>query len=163
MRKDLSYKTAINRDAPSKPMQYLEDNQLLYGRSLDFGCGLGFDASWYAMDKYDLHHTDDRIIIECGKPFPMPLNKMEGKYDTITCNYVLNTIDNLPARDEALNKIESLLAVGGKAYISVRRDKDIREGYTNTGSWQGTVELEDLPTVVHKKGNFQMYLLEKAS
>lgn len=105
-----SYKTAITRNKPSKPMRILEEHEVFNGGiiGLDYGCGKGFDADYYGLDKYDPHY------------FPKPV--LLGKYEVITCNYVLNVIPDVIDRDNVLDKIKSLLSPEGVAYISVRRD-----------------------------------------
>ena len=101
-----SYLTAITRVAPSAPARYLHEADRLRGRCLDYGCGRGKDADTYGMDKYDPHF------------FPQAPT---GTYDTITCTYVLNVLDpeDVP---KVLQEVCSLLAPGGTAYFSVRRD-----------------------------------------
>jgi hypothetical protein len=98
--------TAISRKAPSAPAKHLHKAGLLKGRLLDYGYGRGKDADTYGMDRYDPHF------------FPC---RPEGKYDTVTCTYVLNVVD---PEDVAyiLEDIRRLLAPGGIAYLTVRRD-----------------------------------------
>ena len=145
-----SGKTAISRKTVSAPMKFLFDNAYLEneeGEMLDYGCGKGFDADHFNMDKYDLNH------------FPETPNK---KYDLITCNYVLNVIEVEEDRVTVLNKIKSLLKPKGIAYISVRRDVK-RDGFTSKGTFQANVEL-GLPLIVEKKNKFSIYeLLENTS
>lgn len=121
---DKSYLTAITRKKPSLPMRYLFKQSLLKGKCLDYGCGKGFDADYYAMDKYDPYHHNVEI---------------KGNYDTITCNYVLNTI---PAIDsiKTISTIRGLLNDGGIAYITVRRDVDKRH-ITKRGTLQRPIYL----------------------
>jgi hypothetical protein len=139
-----AYKTAISRKLPSVPMQYLNKNDLLVGRKLDYGCGRMHDAKAFGMVGYD--------------PYYNPI-ELSGEFDTITCNYVLNVIDNAAMRCEVLETIHSLLAVGGTAYITVRRDVK-RDGYTSKGTYQCNVELE-LPIVKEVKGAFCIYKMLK--
>lgn len=123
--------TAISRTTPSKPLQILSEKGLLKGRMLDYGCGRGYDAEFYGMDAYDPHY----------KPTPPT-----GKFDTITCTYVLNTL-HLKAVEEVLSKIKNLLKKSGAAYIAVRRDI-VEGGYTSSGTFQRNVKL-NLP-VIHE-------------
>ena len=74
---------------------------------LDYGCGKGFDANFYGMDKYD--------------PFFAPKRSKQGKYDVITCTYVLCILPKIQ-RQKVLKNISSLLRKNGVAYLSVRRD-----------------------------------------
>ena len=52
-----AYKTAITRKKPSLPMRWLAKEGLIPSRidTLDYGCGKGFDADYFGMDKYDPH------------------------------------------------------------------------------------------------------------
>lgn len=87
-------------------MRWLEEQKLLKGEMLDYGCGRGFDAEYYHMDGYDPNWK---------KTEPSNL------YDTITCNYVLNVV-NEKEQERILNHIQELLEPNGTAYIAVRRD-----------------------------------------
>lgn len=143
MKNTKAHMTAISRTKPSKPMQILEEKGLLKGKLLDYGCGKGFDAKHYSMDKYDPGF------------FPKLPRK---KYHTLTCNYVLNVI--LPEKEqEILDSIKSKLRIGGVAYISVRRDIK-KEGYTNKGTYQRNVIL-DLPVLHQETNKFCIYILKK--
>ena len=137
--------TAIARKRPSVPMRQLDAKGLLVGRMLDYGCGKGMDAETYDMDGYD--------------PYYNPIDP-EGPYDTITCNYVLNVIEDAQERADVLESIQRLLGPGGRAYITVRDDRASLNGTTSRGTWQGKIVL-DLPVVQRKSGQFVTYLLEK--
>lgn len=139
-----SHLTAISRNKASAPMTYLAVGGFFNSHSiLDYGCGRGFDADTFGLVKFDPHY------------FPQ---EPEGKFDIITCNYVLNVC--LPSQqNEVIAKIHSLLAVNGVAYITVRRDVK-NEGFTSRGTYQRNVVL-DLPVVVEKKGQFCIYKLTK--
>ncbi len=139
-----SHLTAISRKKLSAPMRHLCNAALLVGRCLDYGCGRGFDADELEMVGYDPHHRT---------------RKPRGKFDTITCNYVLNVIESASERASVVAVLRSLLRKGGKAYISVRNDKANLNGLTSRGTWQGLIDL-DLPLVKSTAG-FKMYLLEK--
>lgn len=116
---DNSHKTAIARTRPSVPMRWLHSAGLLVGRMLDYGCGRGFDAEAFGMDRFDPHYYPNRI---------------QGEYDTITCNYVLNVVDDQDA-ERILSRIKRLLAIDGVAYVTIRRDIKT-EGYTSRGTYQ---------------------------
>jgi len=121
---DKSHLTAITRKRVSTPCNWLSKKELLKGRCLDYGCGKGKDADTLGMEKYDPYH------------FPqLPT----GKFDTITCIYVLNVVQERE-RSEILRNISKYLAVGGKAYLAVRRDIK-KEGYTKRLTWQENVIL----------------------
>lgn len=136
------HKTAMTRKSPSAPMKWLASNDMIVGRALDWGCGRGYDAETYNMESYDPHF----------QPI-MP----DGKFKTITCGYVLNTIEFKETRLLVLRDMQSKLELGGKIYISVRNDKRALHGTTSKKTWQGLIVLK-LP-VVRKMSGYTMYLL----
>lgn len=141
-------------------MKYLDNHNKLAGKNmLDYGCGKGMDAQIFNMDKYDPHYTGGRVV-ESVTGLELELKEMAGLYETVTCNYVMNVIEDESERAEVLTNITSLLCPGGKAYITVRRDPQVVEGYTKTGTYQSAVEL-DLPVLVERKGKFIIYVLKK--
>ena len=99
--------SAMARHNPGIAMVFLYKEGLLVGDMLDFGSGRGYDAEYYGMDKYDPNWTE-------GYP--------QKKYDTITCNYVLNVVSE-DEQNIIIEQIKGLLKKGGKAYITVRRMK----------------------------------------
>lgn len=129
-------------------MQYLAKNVLLNGRVLDYGCGQGFDAQYYGLEKYDPHFAKD-----------MP----QGYFDTITCNYVLNVIQDDQVVVSVLDSILAKLVPGGVAYISVRADVK-RDGPTSKG-FQRSIYLEQFTAfdlkLIRSNSNFRMYKLTK--
>ena len=140
---DKSHLTAITRRALSLPTAFLKQAGLLVGIMLDYGCGRGFDCSALCCDGYDPHYRPALTGVA---------------YDTIFCQYVLNTIPDPAKRQDVLWTIQGLLAPSGLAFITVRNDK-FNEGYTSRGTWQGNVRLE-LPIVKTCSG-FVMYRLDK--
>jgi len=139
-----SEKTAISRNKPSVPIQWLYNNNLLKGKCLDYGCGQGYDALTFNMDKYD--------------PWWWPFKPKE-LYDTITCIYVLNVVDK-KERENIISRIKSLLKPKGKAYIAVRRD--IKKKTKTPHGYQYNVKL-NLPVVNFCKGKFEIYEVKKKS
>lgn len=136
--------TAIKRNKISAPMTYLATNGFFNSYlCLDYGCGRGFDADAFGFEKYDPHY------------FPQRPTK---SYDIITCNYVLNVVEETEA-DKIIADIRSLLNTGGVAYVTVRRDVK-KDGLTSRGTFQRNVVLS-LPTVAEKKGQFCIYKLTK--
>lgn len=119
-----SHKTAISRKKLSAPMSWLYDRSLIQGEALDFGSGRGTDADILRMDKYDPYFND---------VWPTKL------YDTITCQYVLNTIPNEDARLSVLINTFLLLKPSGKLFVTIRNDKALLNGWTTRGTWQGYV------------------------
>jgi ATP adenylyltransferase len=108
--KDLSqpHRTAIKRTKLSLPVRLLEEEGLLVGRVLDYGCGYGYDAELMGFEAYDPNF------------FPrMP----KGKFDTIICNYVLNVVPE-KVQSWIIQDIENRLTPDGFAYLTVRRDLD---------------------------------------
>jgi len=143
-----SGKTAITRKTLSLPMKWLEKHNMLAcnrpNRRLDYGCGKGFDADTLGFQKYDLNH------------FPtLP----QGKFDVITCIYVLNVIPDVAERQAVCDNILDLLADCGTAYIAVRNDLDALKGTTSKGTWQGNVEPPRHPWggPVYKCAGFRLY------
>jgi len=112
-----SHLTAKDRVYLSFPGQILADRNLLHGKILDFGCGLGNDVKLlrqkgFAITGYDPYYFPEYPTI---------------KFDTILCFYVLNV---LFAEEQAtvLMNVSHLLKPGGKAYYAVRRDLK-KEGF----------------------------------
>lgn len=110
-----AFATAIYRNKLSKPMKTLLDKELLKGKILDYGCGhgddvielvykKGFDVVGY--DKYSYSFNNQYLL--------------HTKYDTVTCNYVFNTIPTKQEHDEVLKLLKT---IGNDVYISVRSDK----------------------------------------
>jgi ATP adenylyltransferase len=126
--------TAIKRARPSGPARSLAEQSLLRGRCLDYGCGRGKDADTFNMERFDPHWA------------PQPPT---GKFDTILCTYVLNVV---PPQDvpNILRTIQDLLAPGGRAYLTVRRDLGGQDK-KGRGTTQRHVEL-DLPVLQKRQG-----------
>jgi hypothetical protein len=146
--------TAIKRKTLSLPMAYLHQHQHIYPtclsllRSLDFGCGRGDDAEILGFAKYDPHYFPNsgwRCL----------------EWDVITCNYVLNVIEDESERNDVLFAIQTMLAPDGVAFISVRRDVKVT-GRTKKGTYQCDVFLE-LPVLHEAKGKYCIYTLNKLS
>lgn len=95
------------------------------------------------MDSYDPHYQP-----------VMP----DGRFDTVTCNFVLNVIASAGERDRVLRDIHKRLAPGGTTYITVRNDKKALCGTTSKGTWQGLITLSLL--VVAKTAGFVIYRLD---
>ena len=129
--RDLSapQRTAIKRARLSAPTRYLEDEGLLVGRVLDYGCGYGIDAGRLGFETYDPHF------------FPgMP----QGKFDTIICHYVLNVVP-VGVQNGIIRDIEQRLKPNGFAYLTVRRD------LTGHEPTQRIVKL-NLPVITENNG-----------
>lgn len=108
---NLSWRTAIKRKEPSKPLKYLLSRGGIRGKVLDYGCGYGKDAEFLNQNGIYCHPYD---------PYFAPSVKDE-KYDTILCTYVLNVVD-IKTRISILEDILSFLKPNGVVFITVRRD-----------------------------------------
>jgi diadenosine tetraphosphate (Ap4A) HIT family hydrolase len=103
--------TVKERNRESFPTRFLFENNLLKGKILDFGCGLGEDVKFllekgFETTAYDKHYFPD---------YP------QEKYDIILCHYVLNVL--LPEEQTTvLMEISQLIQEGGRAFFTVRRD-----------------------------------------
>ncbi len=112
-----SHLTAIERNNLSYPAKFLLEKQLLKGKILDFGCGLGNDVKLLQAKGFDITGYD---------PYYYPQYPVD-KFDIIICFYVLNVL--FPEEQaQVLMKVSNLLKPGGKAYYAVRRDIK-REGF----------------------------------
>lgn len=126
-------------------MRKLRDKGLLLGRVLDYGCGRGQDANRLGIDRYDPYYFPD-----------LPT----GPYDTITCNYVLNVIEDPKDRAEVVRMINLLLAPGGVAYLTVRRDVK-GEVATSRGTWQsGNIVVKEGQSI-WRNGRFETYAIRR--
>ncbi|MDY7004130.1 MAG: bifunctional class I SAM-dependent methyltransferase/HIT family protein [Cyanobacteriota bacterium] len=112
-----SHLTAKERRFISFPAQLLLDKNLLVGKILDFGCGLGNDVKLLQQKNFPVTGYD---------PYYFPQYPQE-KFDTILCFYVLNVLFEQP-QTQVLMEISQLLKPGGKAYYAVRRGLK-REGF----------------------------------
>lgn len=112
-----SHLTAIERSYLSFPAQFLLKNNLLQGKVLDFGCGLGNDVKLLNQKGFDVTGYDPYYFPE----YP------DEKFDTIICFYVLNVLF-LEDQSNVLMDVSHLLKPGGKVYYAVRRDLK-REGF----------------------------------
>lgn len=149
---DNAYKTAMKRNPKklSAPMSRLAKQGRLKGRMLDYGCGHGTDAAILDINE---------CLVACEKydPFYYPYEP-EGKFDVVTCIYVLNV---LPLREQrkVLERIYDLLKDDGSAYIAVRRDQGVANGFTSMGTYQVNVKL--LFEKVASSGGYDIYEMNK--
>ena len=109
--------TAQERKYISFPAQVMLKQNLLVGKILDFGCGLGNDVKLLQQKGFDVTGYDPYYFPE----YP------PGKFDTILCFYVLNVLFKQP-QIEVLMQVSQLLNSEGKAYYAVRRGLK-REGF----------------------------------
>lgn len=103
--------TVKDRTWPSYPTKQLWNRNLIQGRVLDFGCGLGTDVKFLQENGVDVVGYDPHYVPE----YPT------GRFDTILCHYVLNVL--LPEEQaHVLMAVSELLKPTGRAYFTVRRD-----------------------------------------
>lgn len=152
-----SHKTAISRKKLPAPTRYLLEKGVLVGNLLDFGCGKCAElnnaefakySNITSVTNYDPYHNDVEIKADY--------------YDTVICNYVLNTLleDN---QDIFLKGIQKLLNKNGVAYIAVRTDTPKSGwGHNARGTYQRKVDIKGL-FVYTENQNFKIYTLTKYS
>lgn len=142
------HKTARARKTLSAPAQFLQQQGLLKGRVLDYGCGRGFDADTLGIHGYDPHWRPK-----------LP----RGQFDTVLCTFVLNVLPTVEERQKVLESIEALMrhntrrGCKARAYITVRADVAELKGWTAQETWQGLIKL-NFP-VVHQCKGWVMYLM----
>jgi ATP adenylyltransferase len=145
-----SGRTAISRRGPSAPMRWIyenggvQDEGLMWGPWLDYGCGRGDDARYYDMDMYDPHFYPD---------WPTP------GYAVVVCIYVLNVIPCPEVRASVVARVKSLLSPWGVAFFAVRNDKRNLNGLTAQGTWQGYVEVPE-GDLIHEESGFRIYRVD---
>ena len=104
--------TAIKRNKLSVPFKWLLENNKLEGKILDYGCGRGDNLS-ELKNNYNINITGyDKFYEEWS-------TKPSETFDIVTCNYVLNVVEDPNERKEI---IKDLLKYGKKVYITVRSD-----------------------------------------
>lgn len=134
---------AIKRTSPSKAAVLL--SKLVRGRTLDYGCGWGFDADYFKWESFD--------------PYYRP-RKLEGSYDTIVCISVINALSR-NNRAKVIEKIQGLITESGTAYLAVPRDLPVTGKMGIHHSLQNYVVLT-LPTV-YSDASLEIYSLKKGS
>ena len=97
---------AIRRSTISFGAEWLVKNKLVLGRVLDYGCGFGFDADHFGWETFDPYYRQ---------------RDLEGQFDTIICNHVLNMLTSL-SREQTICKIQTLLTDSGVAWLIVPRN-----------------------------------------
>lgn len=139
--------SAVHRTKPSITIQWLQDQGLLVGDILDYGCGKGLDADHFGMDKYDPFDPSwCNVSLDTDK-----------RYDTIICNFVINILE--PGEDiPLLENIQRLLKEDGNAYLIVLRH------YRKMASYKGDVQhyiVMSLESIRHVKQRYEIYRFTK--
>jgi len=132
-------RTAINRtrnNTPimTKPLSWLLEKgcpNLLSGVTsmLDYGAGRAHDADL-------IHEQHPTIQTQAYDPHPHTgfehrTAHPQGKWDLVTCNFVLNVLEIESAREEVVQDIYHLTAHEGYFMLSTRSRKDIaKQNYT---------------------------------
>ncbi|QSJ17731.1 HIT domain-containing protein [Nostoc sp. UHCC 0702] len=146
-----SHLTAIERTYLSFPAQFLLNQNLLQGKILDFGCGLGNDVKLLSQKGFDITGYD---------PYYFPQYPQE-QFDTIICFYVLNVLF-AEEQTNVLMDVSHLLKPGGKAYYAVRRDikkEGFREHYIHKKStYQCIVKLPYSSIYLDELREFYQYI-----
>jgi SAM-dependent methyltransferase len=135
--------TAVKRDKPSQAAQVLVRLGLTRGRVLDYGCGFGFDADYFAWKSFD--------------PFYRP-KEPSGPFDTIVCTLVLSALSR-NNRAKVLERIRDLLATDGIAYLGVAHNIPVTGKMGVNHSLQNYVVLT-LPSV-YADENLEIYEYRK--
>lgn len=139
---NLSWRTAIRRNAPSAPLQYLVGGFCIFKsqRILDFGCGQGDDIEYLKSHGYTAYGYD---------PFFEPVG-FDMKFDIVLCTYVLNVLERMKHKRVLLDILDYLSPLGA-AYVTVRRDIK-NEGYrAHSGTYQCNVILNNFPIIEENK------------
>lgn len=138
------YKTAMSRTKISAPIRYLKNKNLLLGDVLDYGGG----KEIHDYEIYDPAFNPDMKLLT-------------RKYDTITCNYVLNVLPLEHNCIELIFSIFYILKPSGIAYFSVYQkdefDTKSKSGFQSGKSLKCWIEffskIKITAHVVCKKNN----------
>ena len=127
---DNSAKTAITRTKSSFPIKFLVDYGYLHGRVLHYGSGKDYKGTKLletvaSVTCYDPTFAPDKSVL------------VNGVYNSIVCNYVLNVLPYFKRRIV----IEEMSNLSRLAFITVRTD-----------CVNGTIHEDG---VITKKGTFQ--------
>lgn len=139
---NLSWRTAIRRNAPSAPLQYLVGEFCIFKsqRILDFGCGQGDDIEYLKSHGYTAYGYD---------PFFQPVH-FDMKFDVVLCTYVLNVLERMYHKRVLLDILDELSPLG-TAYVTVRRDIKTEGFRAHWGTYQCNVILNNFPIVMENK------------
>ncbi|MFZ1291210.1 MAG: methyltransferase domain-containing protein [Melioribacteraceae bacterium] len=125
------HKTAISRKEPSSVAKFLIEKNIIDVKNkslLDYGCGYGEDVKWYKSQGINSVGWD---------PYKnFGYNTIaEGKYDIVTCIFVLNVLPNAYERFNTIKKVIEYTKKGGKIILAARSEEAILKEAENK-NWQ---------------------------
>lgn len=145
--KNLVHLTAINRDTPSFPFQYLYSKGFIKSPVLDYGSGREKDYKTMVEQGLDAQRYDTYY-------YP---NRPQGLFKTILCTYVLNVLEP-QFRIDVLRDIDQLLTPYGEAYISVTR-------FVHKPTWSVKHTFQDYVTlplpIIYENSRLCIYLYRR--
>jgi len=117
-------RTAIARQNFSKPYRRLLETGAIHSGMtvLDYGCGKGYDVRRLQEHGGLVDTSLDGLNIRGYDPFQPGFNcpeYLEMQYDVVTCNYVMNVIEDQQERADVLRRLLELAPV---VYLTVRAD-----------------------------------------
>lgn len=132
-----SAKTAMSRTRVSAPLRWLLANDLIKGRTCNYGEGRAFiDTEEMFWATGNCYAYDPNSSNPYARVIPADI-----LFDTVYCGYVLNTLDARTAA-QVIEAVRERLTPNGIAYFAVRTDHVVGEPY--------------LDGVLTKRGTFQM-------
>jgi DNA phosphorothioation-associated putative methyltransferase len=145
-----TYRTAIKRKGPSRPLRDLldYDPEVLDGTVLDYGCGYGEDVRHLEM-------KSDSVIRGYDPHFDGAMPYAQ-KFDTVLLIYVLNVLPSRGEREAVMRRIWFHVKPGGILFIATRSPKEIGQLKKKHG-WK-----KHNDGFVTKKKTFQAGLSEMA-
>jgi len=129
-------RTAIARKTLSKPYRYLLEHGRINSDTtvLDFGCGKGYDVQFLQNFPDHIDTKLKGLNIRGYDPFQPGFNCpdfLAMTYSVVTCNYVMNVIENARERSDVLHTLVNLAPV---VYLTVRADaKAVKPTWTKYG------------------------------
>ena len=125
----MSGKTAMYRSGPSLEAKMLVERKLLKGKIFDWGCGRGKDLEYFRQNGFFAEGWDP-----VHRPDEPPSSYVSGSFDWVHCNFVLNTLQTVQEREQALDDIYNFLPVNGNLSIAVRSKNEINR--LRKGTWE---------------------------
>lgn len=143
------HKAALVRNKLSRPVQLALIAELFTEKTtfFDYGCGYGFDVKLMAEKGYQSSGWD---------PYYHPNNALQ-KADIVNIGYIINVIENLGERREALLKAweltKDILIVSAQVLINDRQQDIISYGdgiVTQRNTFQKYYEQDELKTYIEQ-------------